>query len=140
MTRVRWRWWSAISHRSDPRGHFENQNRLKDEFLATLSHELRTPLNVIIGWTHILLADHLPPAMRRRALELVDKNAQAQAQIVADLVDMSRITTGKLSLDLTPLPLMPALQTALDSIRLTADAKGVSLVLTPPAEEAFVLA
>jgi PAS domain S-box-containing protein len=115
-------------------------NRLKDEFLATLSHELRTPLNVIIGWTHILLADQLSPAMRRRALELVDKNAQAQAQIVADLVDMSRITTGKLSLELTPLPLTPVVQTALDSIRLTADAKGVALVFTPPAGEAIVLA
>jgi PAS domain S-box-containing protein len=115
-------------------------NRLKDEFLATLSHELRTPLNVIIGWTHILLSDQLSPDMRRRALELVDKNAQAQAQIVADLVDMSRITTGKLSLDLVPLPLLSALQTALDSMRLTADAKGVSLVLTPPADETIVLA
>src|SRR4051794_36261051 len=114
-------------------------NRLKDEFLATLSHELRTPLNVIIGWTHILLADHLSPPMRRRALELVDKNAQAQAQIVADLVDMSRITTGKLSLDLAPLPLTPVVQTALDSIRLNADAKRVALVFTPPTDETIVL-
>src|SRR4051812_8164233 len=68
-------------------------NRLKDEFLATLSHELRTPLNVIVGWTRMLMTGQLSDAMRQRALELVDKNAQAQAQIVADLVDMSRIST-----------------------------------------------
>jgi PAS domain S-box-containing protein len=115
-------------------------NRLKDEFLATLSHELRTPLNVIVGWTRMLLSDQLSQSMRRRALELVDKNAQAQAQIVADLVDMSRISTGKLSLDFAPVPVTPALQTALDSVRLAAEAKGVSVALAPSDGDVVVLA
>jgi PAS domain S-box-containing protein len=115
-------------------------NRLKDEFLATLSHELRTPLNVIVGWTRMLMTGQLSDVMRQRALELVDKNAQAQAQIVADLVDMSRISTGKLSLDIAPLPVAPALQTALDSIRLAAEDKGVSIELARHAEDAVVLA
>lgn len=87
-------------------------NRLKDEFLATLSHELRTPLNVILGWTRMLMSEQLSAPARRRALELVDKNAQAQAQIVADLVDMSRITNGKLTLDPVPLPVVPAVERA----------------------------
>jgi PAS domain S-box-containing protein len=102
-------------------------NRLKDEFLATLSHELRTPLNVILGWTRMLLSGHLEAAARQRALELVDRNAHAQAQIVSDLVDMSRITTGKMRLDLQPMPALPALVTAADSVRPAAEAKGVSL-------------
>src|SRR3954470_507919 len=115
-------------------------NRLKDEFLATLSHELRTPLNVIVGWTRMLLTDQLSEATRRRALETVDKNAQAQAQIVADLLDMSRITTGKLSLHVTPLPVLSALEAAVDSIRLAADAKRVSVHIAQPAEDTLVLA
>jgi PAS domain S-box-containing protein len=115
-------------------------NRLKDEFLATLSHELRTPLNVIVGWTRMLLSEQLSQPMRRRALELVDKNAQAQAQIVADLVDMARISTGKLSLDIASVPVTPALQIALDSVRLAADAKGISIQLAPCHEDAAVLA
>jgi PAS domain S-box-containing protein len=115
-------------------------NRLKDEFLATLSHELRTPLNVIVGWTRMLLTDQLSEATRRRALETVDKNAQAQAQIVADLLDMSRITTGKLSLHVAPQAVIPALQAAVDSIRLAADAKRVSLDIARPAEDTLVVA
>src|SRR5205085_9578000 len=102
-------------------------NRLKDEFLATLSHELRTPLNVILGWTRMLMTDQLSAPARRRALELVDKNARAQSQIVADLVDMSRITNGKLSLDAQPLPIVPAIESALDSVRLSGDAKTVTM-------------
>src|SRR5580765_5476528 len=78
-------------------------NRLKDEFLATLSHELRTPLNVILGWTRMLLTDHLSETARWHALEIIDRNAQAQARLVNDLVDMSRMTTGKLRLELEAL-------------------------------------
>src|SRR5580765_2673949 len=115
-------------------------NRLKDEFLATLSHELRTPLNVILGWTRMLMSDQLSATARRRALELVDKNAQAQAQIVADLVDMSRITNGKLALDPVPLPIVPAIESALDSVRLSAEAKGVSLESSAEKADDLVLA
>lgn len=102
-------------------------NRLKDEFLATLSHELRTPLNVILGWTRMLLNDQLTDGARRHGLELIDRNAQAQAQLVNDLVDMSRMTTGKLQLDLQPLPLVPVLETALDSVRPAANANGIAI-------------
>ncbi len=115
-------------------------NRLKDEFLATLSHELRTPLNVILGWTRMLLSGHLDAAARLRALELVDRNAHAQAQIVSDLVDMSRITTGKLRLELQPMPILPALVAAVDGIRLAAAAKGVSLETDWRVDNAMVVA
>jgi len=100
-------------------------NRLKDEFLATLSHELRTPLNVILGWTRMLRSDHLSDSAREHALRLIDRNAQAQAQLVNDLVDMSRVTTGKLRLELEPVALVPALEAALESVRPSAEAKSL---------------
>lgn len=102
-------------------------NRLKDEFLATLSHELRTPLNIILGWTRMLLAGHLSDGARQHALELIDRNAQAQAQLVNDLVDMSRVTTGKLRLELEPLPVVPILDAALESVRPAAAAKSLTI-------------
>ena len=113
-----------LTHERIERG-LRESNRLKDEFLATLSHELRTPLNVILGWTRMLLADHLSAAERQHALELIDRNAHAQAQLVNDLVDMSRMTTGKLRLELESLPLVPVLEAALESVRPAAQAKGL---------------
>jgi len=117
---------SDLTHEQIARG-LRESNRLKDEFLATLSHELRTPLNVILGWTRMLLADHLSPSARLHALRLIDRNAQAQAQLVNDLVDMSRMTTGKLKLELEPLPAAPALEAALESVRPAAQAKNLTL-------------
>ena len=73
----------------------ESANRLKDQFLATLSHELRTPLNAILGYARMLRSDTIPPEKRQRALEVIERNAAAQAQLVEDLLDISRITTGK---------------------------------------------
>ena len=105
-----------LTHERIERG-LRESSRLKDEFLATLSHELRTPLNVILGWTRMLLADHLPEGSRRHALELIDHNAHVQAQLVNDLVDMSRMSTGKVRLELVPMPIVPALEAALESIR-----------------------
>ena len=115
-----------LTHERTERG-LRESNRLKDEFLATLSHELRTPLNVILGWTRMLLNDHLSEKARKHALELIDRNAQAQAQLVNDLVDMSRMTTGKLQVDLEPLPVVPVLEAALESVRPAAQAKGLSI-------------
>src|SRR6185436_6216057 len=115
---------SDLTHERIERG-LRESNRLKDEFLATLSHELRTPLNVILGWTRMLLSGDLTEPARRHALELIDRNAQAQAQLVNDLVDMSRVTTGKLRLDLESLPLVPVLEAALESVRPAAQAKGL---------------
>ena len=102
-------------------------NRLKDEFLATLSHELRTPLNVILGWTHMLRTDRLDERATRRALELIDRNAKAQSQIVNDLVDMSRMFTGKMRLDPQHTPLLPLLQAAVDAVRPSAKVKNINI-------------
>ena len=115
-----------LTHERVERG-LRESSRLKDEFLATLSHELRTPLNVILGWTRMLLADHLPESSRRHALELIDHNAHVQAQLVNDLVDMSRMSTGKLRLELEPVPIVPALEAALESIRPAALVKGLAI-------------
>ena len=115
-----------LTHERVERG-LRESSRLKDEFLATLSHELRTPLNVILGWTRMLLADHLPESSRRHALELIDHNAHVQAQLVNDLVDMSRMSTGKLRLELEPMPLVPALEAAAESIRPAALVKGLTV-------------
>ena len=128
-----------LTHERIERG-LRESNRLKDEFLATLSHELRTPLNVILGWTRMLLADHLQEPARRHALELIDRNAHAQAQLVNDLVDMSRMSTGKLRLDLEPLPIAPAVEAALESIRPAAQARRLSVEASSTAGDANVLA
>jgi signal transduction histidine kinase/ActR/RegA family two-component response regulator len=100
-------------------------NRLKDEFLATLSHELRTPLNAILGWTKLLRGKALPAAAVDSALEKVERNAQMQTRLVEDLLEVSRITTGKLRLDMRAFDLVALARTAIDSIRPTAEARGV---------------
>jgi signal transduction histidine kinase/ActR/RegA family two-component response regulator len=100
-------------------------NRLKDEFLATLSHELRTPLNAILGWTRLLRGRVLPENAVDPALEKVERNAQMQARLVEDLLEVSRITTGKLRLDMREFDLVALARTAVDSIRPTAEARGV---------------
>jgi signal transduction histidine kinase/ActR/RegA family two-component response regulator len=99
-------------------------NRLKDEFLATLSHELRTPLNAILGWTKLLRSDAVPPSGVDRALEKIERNAQVQSRLVEDLLEVSRIASGKLRLELKPLDLAALTTTAIESIRPTADARG----------------
>jgi PAS domain S-box-containing protein len=128
-----------LTHERTERG-LREASRLKDEFLATLSHELRTPLNVILGWTRMLLNDQLGDQARQHALKLIDRNAQAQAQLVNDLVDMSRMTTGKLQVELEPLPLVPALEAALESVRPAADAKGVSIHTACDVQDPIVVA
>jgi PAS domain S-box-containing protein len=128
-----------LTHERTERG-LRESNRLKDEFLATLSHELRTPLNVILGWTRMLLSDHVNENARKHALELIERNAQAQAQLVNDLVDMSRMTTGKLQVELESLPVVPVLEAALESVRPSAEAKDISIHTSWPVHEANVLA
>ena len=102
-------------------------NRLKDEFLATLSHELRTPLNAILGWTKLLRASAVPAAAIDRALEKVERNAQIQSRLVEDLLDVSRIASGKLHLEIRGIDLVAIVDRAIDSIRPTADARGVAI-------------
>ena len=128
-----------LTHERTERG-LRESNRLKDEFLATLSHELRTPLNVILGWTRMLLNDQLSDDARQHALELIDRNAQAQVQLVNDLVDMSRMTIGKLQVELEPLPVVPALEAALESVRPSAEAKGIFIDTLWDLHDANVLA
>src|SRR5205085_70653 len=105
----------------------QEANRAKDEFLATLSHELRTPLNAILGWIQILRAKRLDEVTTARAFEAIERNAKAQAELIEDMLDVSRIITGRLRLDLQPVRLCEAVEAALDSVRPTADAKGVRI-------------
>ena len=106
----------------------QQANRLKDEFLATLSHELRTPLNAIVGWVHLLRRGQLPAEEAKHALERIDRNAHAQARLVQDLLDVSRITSGKLLLDIREMDLATVALNAIDACRPAADARQVALV------------
>lgn len=105
----------------------EESNRLKDEFLATVSHELRTPLTAILGWSRLLEGGTLDDSTVRQAVETIGRNAKAQAQIVDDILDVSRIITGNLYLDLHPLEVVPVVENAINVVRPTADAKGIKV-------------
>ncbi|HEX3249259.1 MAG TPA: CHASE domain-containing protein [Pyrinomonadaceae bacterium] len=105
----------------------EESNRLKDEFLATVSHELRTPLTAILGWSRMLEGGTLDDLVTQQAIETIWRNAKAQAQIVDDILDVSRIITGNLYLDLHPLEVVPVVENAINVVRPTADAKGIKI-------------
>jgi signal transduction histidine kinase len=105
----------------------QDANRMKDEFLATVSHELRTPLHAILGWSRLLSSGSLGDEASARALETIERNAQAQAQLVGDILDVSRIVTGKLKLDMRPLPVAIVIESALDAVRPAAHAKAIQL-------------
>jgi len=105
----------------------EESNRLKDEFLATVSHELRTPLTAILGWSRLLEDGTLDTAVTQQAVETIWRNAKAQAQIVDDILDVSRIITGNLYLDLHALEVVPVVENAINVVRPTADAKGIKI-------------
>jgi signal transduction histidine kinase/ActR/RegA family two-component response regulator len=105
----------------------ETANRLKDEFLATLSHELRTPLNAVLGWAVTLRTAQLDAATRARALEAIERNARAQSQLIEDLLDISRIVTGKLRLDVRLLEPIVVVEAALDAMRPAARAKDIEI-------------
>ena len=113
----------------------EEANRAKDEFLAVVSHELRTPLNAVLGWSRMLRSGSLDAAQAARALETVERNAAAQAQLIDDILDVSRIITGKLRLNVASVDLHRVVEAALDAVRPAAGAKGVRLqaVLDPAA-------
>ena len=102
-------------------------NRAKDEFLAVVSHELRTPLSPILTWTRLLISGALDAAATTRALESIDRSARAQAQIIDDLLDISRIVAGKVRLDVQQVELAPILEAAVDSTRPTAETKGIRI-------------
>ena len=106
----------------------EDASRLKDEFLATLSHELRTPLNAILGWVQMLVAGELPPDRVRQALDVIGRNARLQQQLIEDILDVSRIITGKLQIERIPVALPALLDTVVAGVAPAADAKGIALV------------
>jgi PAS domain S-box-containing protein len=111
----------------DARASAEEASRLKDEFLANVSHELRTPLNAILGWATMLTNRPFDQESAAHALEVIGRNARAQAQIIEDLLDVSRIITGKLRLDVRPLDPASFIEAAIESVRPAAEAKGVRL-------------
>src|SRR5689334_24392206 len=111
----------------DARKHAEEADRLKDEFLATLSHELRTPLTSILGWASMVRNGEVEGANATRAIETIERNARSQARLIDDLLDVSRIITGNLRLDLHPLNLAPIVEAAIDALRPTADVKGIQI-------------
>jgi PAS domain S-box-containing protein len=117
----------------------ERANRAKDDFLASLSHELRTPLNAILGWARMLRTDALDGTQRERALESIERNSQVQAQLIEDLLDVSRIAAGKLRLEPTTLDLRTVVHRAVALVRASAEAKHVHLeVRMNPAIVPFV--
>ncbi|MGB3404401.1 MAG: response regulator [Microcoleaceae cyanobacterium] len=107
----------------------EEASRLKDEFLATLSHELRTPLNAMLGWLQLLRQGRLSAEQQTQALETIERNAKAQNQLIGDILDVSRIIRGKVKLDMISLNPCQAIESAIDSIRPTANSKNIQLQL-----------
>jgi signal transduction histidine kinase/CheY-like chemotaxis protein len=117
------------------RAEAEVANRAKDEFLATLSHELRTPLNAILGWTRILRKEDVDAATRGRGLEVIERNVRAQARLIEDVLDVSRIITGKMQLAVRRVDLAAVIEAAIESVRPAAAARRIDLlpVLEGPA-------
>src|SRR4029450_6024945 len=107
------------------RSEAERLSHMKDEFLATLSHELRTPLNSIQGWATALRQKSASPADMERGIETIERNVRAQAQIVNDLLDMSRIISGKIHLEVQPLQIHEVVSHAVESIRQSAETKNI---------------
>lgn len=108
----------------------EAANRMKDEFLATLSHELRTPLNSVLGWAGLLRTRKFDEATISRALETIERNAKLQAQMIEDILDVSRIIRGKLSITLRPIKLVPVIEAAIESVRPSGEAKDIEVSCT----------
>src|SRR5262245_27589431 len=112
------------------RSEAEHANRMKDEFLATVSHELRTPLNTILGWCHALRTGKIAEPVRTRALETIERNARLQAQLIEDILDVSRVITGKLRLNIGIVDLSAVIHSAIDSVQLAAASRGIEVKVT----------
>lgn len=111
------------------RAEAEKASRIKDEFLAVVSHELRTPLNAILGWTKLISSGRIKPERFEQALEVIDRNATLQAQLVEDLLDVSRIIRGKLNLELNPVDLKSVIRQTVETLALAAEAKSINVQL-----------
>jgi len=121
------------------RSEAERVSRMKDEFLATLSHELRTPLTAILGWAQIIKRPAVKNDDVLQGVDVIHRNARAQAQIIDDLLDMSRIISGKVRLDVQPLDIGSVVHASVEAVRPAADAKGIKLQLTADAQPSAVI-
>jgi signal transduction histidine kinase/CheY-like chemotaxis protein len=120
---------AALVREHSAREEAETLSRAKDEFLATLSHELRTPLNAILGWSQMLRRGQLDNHASVRAMEIIERNARVQAQLVEDLLDLSRVVRGRVHLEMRDVKLGPIVEAVFDSVRPAADAKDITLSL-----------
>jgi len=120
----------ALAREQSARALAENASKVKDEFLATLSHELRTPLNAILGWSRLLKIDLGDAERARHAVDVIERNGRQQARLISDILDMSRVISGQLRLDLVEVDLRRIVGEALEAMRPVADAKGVHLSST----------
>ena len=118
-----------LAREQEARSEAEKAIRVKDEFLATLSHELRTPLNAILGWTRMLLEQRLDGEAAHRALETVDRNVQLLTRLVEDVLEVSRITTGSMRLEVRPMSLIPVIEAAVESILPAASSKAIDVAM-----------
>ena len=116
----------------------ERVGRMKDEFLATLGHEMRTPLNAILGWSQIMQSGTADADDVKQGIEVIERNARAQAQIIDDLLDMSRIISGKFRLDVKPIDLSAVVQAAIDTLTPAADAKGIRVWTEYEADDGLI--
>ena len=116
-----------MGREKEARASAEIANRIKDDFLAILSHELRTPLNAIVGWTHLLKSGKLSERDRERGIDVIERNAAAQRAIIDELLDISRIVTGKLKLDARPIELSGVIDSAIDAVRPAAEPKHIQI-------------
>jgi PAS domain S-box-containing protein len=112
------------------RARAEEANRIKDEFLGMISHELRTPLSAVLGWARMLRGGTLEPQKREQALEVIERNTRAQAQLVDDLLDINRILSGKLKLEVEAVDVAMMVADAIETVRIAADAKGIRIQAT----------
>jgi PAS domain S-box-containing protein len=119
-----------LQNAQEARAEADTANGIKDEFLALLSHELRTPLTSILGWSHLLANNNLDEQESKRAIETIVRNARAQKRLIDDLLDISRIITGKLRLDVRPVELAPLIKEVVDGVRPASDARSITLETT----------
>lgn len=129
-----------LQRESHAREQAEEASRLKEEFLATVSHELRTPLNAVVGWSRLLRSGQLDADGKSHAVEVIERNAAAQRQIIEDLLDVSRIVTGKLRISTQPVDLLLVVHAAIDAVRPAAEAKEIDIVTHVEAPDVIVKA
>lgn len=129
-----------LKREQEARAEAEAANRMKDEFLATLSHELRTPLNAMLGWTTLLRTRKFNEATTARALETIDRNTKSLQQLIEDVLDVSRIITGKLRLNICPVEIVPIIEAAIETVLPAAKAKNIQIDLGLDASVGSILA